>query len=55
LIPEGNVLLEDAGGGDGGVIETLIEEGSFSLAGCLRERQSHCIIVAASSSSADVR
>jgi hypothetical protein len=35
LIPEGNVFLDDAGGGDGCVVETLPEEGSLLLAGGL--------------------
>ena len=45
-MPEGNVFLDNAGGGKGDVVGTLAEEGSL-LAGSFRERQAHRTIVTA--------
>jgi hypothetical protein len=46
-MPEGNVFLDNAGGGEGDVVGTLAEEGSLLLAGSFRERQGHRTIVTA--------
>ena len=47
-MPEGNVFLDNAGGGEGDVVGTLAEEGSLLLVGSFRERQGHRTIVTAS-------
>jgi hypothetical protein len=46
-MPEGNVFLDNAGGGEGDVVGTLAEEGSLLLAGSFRERQGHRTIATA--------
>lgn len=55
LIPEGNVFLDEAGGGDGCVVETLAEEGSLLLAGGLCECQGHGSIVTAAHKGSTMR